>query len=104
MPARRTTRVRWIAPPLGALAMACAACGHPATRDDCELIFQRSAEIELRAQAIADPALIANRTAAARASRGQELIDRCVGRRITDDAVACVRAATTADQMDRCLQ
>jgi hypothetical protein len=80
------------------------ACGHPATRDDCEAIFKRSAEIELRAQNISDPKIIEERTAAVREARGKDLIDRCAGRRITNGALECVRAATTAAQVDRCLE
>ncbi|AUX25570.1 hypothetical protein SOCEGT47_061180 [Sorangium cellulosum] len=88
---------------LGGLVLA-SGCGHPATRDECEAIFQRSAEIELRAQNVVDPKIVAERTAAVREARGKELIDRCVGRRITDAALACVRQATTPEQVDRCLE
>ncbi|MCC6555027.1 MAG: hypothetical protein IT372_18825 [Polyangiaceae bacterium] len=79
-------------------------CGHPATSEDCEAIFRRSVEIELRAQNVTDPKAVEERTAAVRAARGQELIDRCVGRRITDRAVECVRGATTSQELDRCLE
>jgi hypothetical protein len=86
------------------LALAAAGCGHPATHDECEAIFQRSAEIELRSQHVTDPKVIAERTAAVRAARGEELIKQCVGRRITDSAIACVRRAETPEEVDRCLQ
>lgn len=79
-------------------------CGHPASREECEAIFTRSAEIELRAQNVTDPKIIEERTAAVREARGNELIDRCVGRRITDSAMTCVRGATTPEQVDRCLE
>lgn len=89
--------------PLVAAAL-CAGCGHPASPKECEEIFDKSAEIELKGQNIQDPAVIAKRTAEARAARGDELIQRCVGRRITDNALSCVRAATTPEQIDRCLE
>lgn len=79
-------------------------CGHPATREECETVFQRSVEIELRAQNVTDPKVIEERTAAVRAARGEELIDRCIGRRITDRAIACVRVAKTPEEVDRCLE
>lgn len=79
-------------------------CGHPASREECEAIFIRSAEIELRAQNVTDPKVIEERTAAVREARGKELIDRCVGRRITEAALTCVRGATTPEQVDRCLE
>ncbi|WP_437286131.1 hypothetical protein [Sorangium sp. So ce406] len=80
-----------------------AGCGHPAGREECEAIFKRSAEIELRTQNIVDPKIVEERIAAVRDAR-KDLIDRCVGRRITDAAMACVRQATTPEQVDRCLE
>jgi hypothetical protein len=79
-------------------------CGHPATREDCEEIFTRSAEIELRAQNISDAKTIAERTAAVKAARGEDLIRQCVGKRITTRAMDCVRRANSAVEVDRCLE
>ena len=42
--------------------------------------------------------------AEAKAVRGRELLDECVGKRITQDAMACVRQAETAEALDACLQ
>jgi len=85
-------------------ALAIAGCGHAATRAECDEIFDKSAEIELRSQNVTDPAEIQKRTAAVRAARGEELTKKCVGRRITKNALECVRKATTAEQVDRCLE
>ena len=94
-------------PPARALfasaALALLGCGHPATQAECDEIFNRSAEIELRMQNVTDPKLIQERTAAVRAAKGEELIQKCVGKRVTDGAMECVRKATTAEQMDQCL-
>lgn len=79
-------------------------CGHPASQQECDEIFRRSAEIELRAQSVNDPDQIEAKIAEAKAVRGQELLDECVGKRITDDAMACVRQADTAEALDACLQ
>jgi hypothetical protein len=79
-------------------------CGHPASREECEAIFRRSAEIELRAQKVSDPKIIEERTAAVHEAKGKDLIDRCVGRRITNGALECVRKAESPDQVDRCLE
>lgn len=84
---------------LGALLVG---CGHPATREECDELFAKNAEIELKAQRITDPKTVAERTAAARAAEGEAFANRCVGRRITQRALACVRRATSADQVDRC--
>ena len=80
-----------------------AGCGRPATRGDCEAILDKSAEIELKAQNVTDPAEVKKRMDAARSAQGETLLAKCVGRRITDKALTCVRGASTADQVDRCL-
>jgi hypothetical protein len=79
------------------------ACGHPATRGECEEIFQRSAEIELQAQSVTDPAEVKRRTEEFRAARGDKLLEECVGKRITDSAMDCVRNAKDAASFDACL-
>lgn len=89
--------------PAVVLAALLAGCGHPATRAECDELFAKNAEIELRAQRITDPKTVAERTAAARAAEGEAFANRCVGRRITKSALECVRRATTAEQVDRCL-
>jgi ABC-type uncharacterized transport system auxiliary subunit len=85
-------------------AAALAGCGHPATQEECDELIAKSAEIELRGQNVTDPKTIAERTSAARATpKGAELSSRCVGKRITSSALACVRRAKTADEFDHCL-
>lgn len=79
-------------------------CGRPATKAECDEIFDKSAAIELAAQNVTDPAEVQKRTAAVRAARGDELVSKCVGRRITERAMECVRKATTAEQVDQCLE
>ena len=78
-------------------------CGHPASREECDELFAKTAELELRAQRVTDPQVIAERTAAARATEGEAFAGRCLGKRITKRALECVRRASTAEQVDRCL-
>ncbi|AKT42810.1 hypothetical protein [Chondromyces crocatus] len=106
---RRWPTVRALSTPalsslVALLVSASTGCGHPATRDECEAIFQRTVELELRDQNITDPKIVAERTATVREARGEALISRCVGRRITDKAVACVGKANNADEVDHCLR
>jgi hypothetical protein len=99
-------RARWrCAAPLVLLAAALAGCGHPATREECDQLLSKSAEIELRtSQNVSDPKMIAERTAAARATpKGVEFSAQCLGKRITTSMLECVRNATTAEQFDHCL-
>jgi hypothetical protein len=90
---------------LAALALGAhlSGCGHPATREECDELFAKNAEIELRAQRVSDPKVIADRVAAARAAEGDAFAGRCMGRRITKGALECVRRAATAEEVDRCL-
>jgi hypothetical protein len=99
----RTLRVPLTPLALVALALTAAGCGHPASREECDELFAKTAELELHAQRVTDPKLVAERTAAARAAEGEAFAGRCLGKRITVRALACVRQAATAEQLERCL-
>jgi hypothetical protein len=73
------------------------ACGRPATQKECDEIVVRVTELELKARGVAG-------------SDGQEVQETkealskttmrdCVGRRISDKAMACVRTAQSAQQL-----
>ncbi|MBL9027035.1 MAG: hypothetical protein JNL21_32865 [Myxococcales bacterium] len=80
-----------------------AGCGHPATREECSLILDKSAELKLREQEVSDPAVIEERLKSFRETRGDELLEKCVGRNITKRAISCVERADSAAAVDRCL-
>lgn len=111
------SRVRLTPPgrrPSGVLALTfvavfAAACGHPASEAECRTILERIVELELKSQKVTDPAEIAKRRAESlglSVDGGRtEVLDGCIGRHVTDRALACVRAAEAAsDITDRCLQ
>jgi hypothetical protein len=84
-------------------------CGHPASEAECRVILERIVELELKAQKVNDPAEIAKRrteTLGIGADGGRsDMLDGCVGRHITDRALACVRNAETASEItEDCLQ
>ncbi|MEZ4300295.1 MAG: hypothetical protein R3B70_35445 [Polyangiaceae bacterium] len=89
---------------IGALALGAAGCGHPATVEECNILIDKSAELELRSQNVNDPAIIEERTKAVQAARGDDLRKKCVGKRITQDALACVQQATSPRAFDKCLE
>jgi hypothetical protein len=93
---------------LGVLAMfGTAGCGHPATEQECQLIVERIVELELRAQKVTDPAEIAKRrgTILGTGSTSPNVQRDCVGRHLTERAMACVRSAQTAAEIsERCLR
>lgn len=93
----------WCFAVAGALALL-AGCGHPATVEECNQIIAKSAELELRAQRVTDPQIIAERTKAVEAARGDELRKKCVGKRITDSALRCVAQSTNPKEFDKCLE
>ena len=79
-----------------------AGCGHPATREECEAIMQKSAELTLREQT-SDPRVIEDRIAEFTKARGNELLEKCVGRTVTQSALQCVKRAEKPSDVDRCL-
>ena len=86
-------------------SLALVGCGHPASRAECEQILDKVVELELASQNIKDPTLVAQRKEDTRKAKGDALMNRCVGRKITDKALACVRTATSYDQInDVCLR
>jgi hypothetical protein len=75
------------------------ACGHPATPQECEEIVERVARLELK-QANLSPETFAQELKVAKDSFRKDMTKRCIGRRITDKAMACVRQATRAEQIE----
>ncbi len=78
-------------------------CGRKATRADCELVVDKNVEVKLKADGMTDPPLVAKRKEELRASLKDD-IDKCVGKRVTDGMLTCVKGAETAEQIDKCLR
>jgi hypothetical protein len=95
---------------VGAVALlAAGGCGHPASEEECQTIVERIIELELKAQNVTDPAEVSKRKGESfgvgDAGASGEVLKGCVGKHITDRAIACVREATSASEItDRCLQ
>jgi hypothetical protein len=91
-----------------AAALACAGCGRPATEAECGEILGHLVELELREQGVTDTAEIARRKEATLAGGDAglgALRSGCVGKRITESALTCVRSAQTADEVtETCLR
>lgn len=88
--------------PLMLLAcLAVAGCGRPATIADCEEIVARIAELELRGAKTADPSVIAKEVADTKVAFQAKAKQECVGKRITQRALECVRHAKTAEEIVR---
>ena len=83
--------------------LVCSACGRRATHGDCQLIVDRSVEIQLGEQSQTDPKAIAKRKGEIRAEL-DDAINSCErDRRVTDKMMACVQSASTTADLDSCL-
>ena len=87
---------------IGFLGLTALGCGRKATEADCDLIIDRNTEVAMKAINITDPAAIAKKQAQIRTDMKEELKD-CVGRRISDSIIACVRAAQSTDEINKCM-
>ena len=80
------------------------ACGHPATERECEEIVERIALLELGG-IDAGQSFVAEEVKNAKESFRKEMRKKCVGRRITNAAMDCVRRATASRQIeDECFR
>lgn len=86
-----------------ALVFVLSGCGRPATEADCQLIIDRNVEVQMRAMKLEDPALIAKKQEELRVAMKDDLKD-CVGRRVTDKMMNCVREAKTAEEITKCIR
>lgn len=85
------------------LSLGVSGCGHPATEADCDEIVERIARLELEREYPNDPKLVAEEISRAKESLKQTTMKDCVGKRITDKALQCVRTAKTSkDIVERC--
>lgn len=81
-------------------------CGHPATEKECQEIADRVTELELQASPVGrDPETAKEQLERTRSWVKESQLKSCVGRRITDAAMQCVRAAKKAQEItDACFR
>ena len=88
---------------LSTVAVLLVGCGRKATRADCELVVDKNVEVKLKSDGLIEPALVQKRKEELRASLKDD-IDKCVGKRVSDGMLTCVKGAETAEQIDKCLR
>ncbi len=76
-------------------------CGHPASEEECKALFDKSVEVEMRELAKADDVVIAKKKEELRKGFEGDL-KACIGKRVTDGSMNCVRKATTAAELNDC--
>jgi hypothetical protein len=96
-------RMRQVVLFLALSAPLAAACGRRATEGDCQLIVNKSVELQMREMSRADSPSIEKREREVRAQLGEE-IKSCEGRHVTERTLSCVRAASSPQGLDACLR
>ncbi len=74
-------------------------CGHRATVQECEEIVERVARLELE-RAKVGPVALASELKLAKESFKKDMGRRCVGRRVTEEAMSCVRSAKSSQEIE----
>jgi hypothetical protein len=90
-----------LSPLVGALG-----CGHPASNQECQQIVERIATLELEKDgAKADPKAVGAQVDETKKALAQNTLKDCVGKRITEKAMQCVRGAKNSQQIvDDCFR
>ena len=81
-----------------------AACGRKATAEDCQLILDRSVELQMKEMRDAEANAIASRQEVLRLELAADIKEHCTGRHMTDATMNCVREAATPDQLEECIR
>jgi hypothetical protein len=83
--------------------LASTGCGRRATAADCQLIVDRSVELQSQEMSETDPTTLQERERRIRAALEPE-IKECESRRVTDRTMACVQAAKSSKELETCLR
>jgi small lipoprotein (TIGR04454 family) len=90
-------------PALALLLLACAGCGHRATAEECEEIVERIARLDLEKRMPDNPQAVEEQIASMKAQLRENAKRECVGKRITESAMRCVRQAKSSQEIvERC--
>jgi hypothetical protein len=95
---------RWLGASL--LGASLLGCGHPATEKECQEIADRVTQLELESSPVGrDPDTAKEQLERTRNWVKESQLKACVGRRITDSAMQCVRVAKKAQEItDACFR
>jgi chorismate mutase len=85
------------------IAVAMLGCGRHATQADCEAILDRMVVVKLKQKNITDPESVKKMQGDMRKDAESDF-PGCVGRRITDSAMDCIKKAETQEAIVKCLR
>ncbi len=100
---RRSAFVASQIPCVALAAVLLSACGRKATLEDCQSVVDRNVEVELMRQRVTDPVQIEKRKTEIRREL-DPLVKECVGKRVTDSMMACVKRADSSQAIDECMR
>ena len=81
-------------------------CGHPASDKECQQIVERIATLELeKSGGSSDPKSVGAQVDETKKALATNTLKDCVGKRITERAMQCVRSAKTSQEIvDDCFR
>ncbi len=86
------------------LALWAIGCGRPATVEDCEVIVERVARLQiLESRPMSSKETLDREVQTEKTLLRQRMQERCVGKRINESTLKCVQAAKTSnDAVEKC--
>ena len=75
-----------------------------ATMADCQLIVDRTVELKLRESKTTDPEAVKKKQAEFRKELEEAMKSECIGRRISESAMTCVKSADQLAALQKCLR
>lgn len=85
-----------------ALAALCG-CGHPASVHECEEIVETITRLELAERGVAkDSQAVSEEIESTKSAMHDRMMKECVGKRVTNNAMRCVRQSTNSKKVEKC--
>jgi hypothetical protein len=85
------------------LLLASSGCGHRASVEECEEIVERIARLDLEQRSQSEPKAIEAQVEELKTQLRETTMKDCVGKRITENAMRCVRQAKSSKEIvERC--
>jgi len=73
-------------------------CGRPASEGECREILRTAARLELKAH-LGNDQLIDAELKSIESSMQATMMEKCVGKRITEEKLGCIRQAKTSEEL-----
>jgi small lipoprotein (TIGR04454 family) len=81
-----------------------AGCGRPATEAECEEIVERTARLKIQETSPMREEAVDSEVAELKDKLRDKIMQGCVGKRVTQRAMRCVRDAPTSEAVKECFR